>query len=144
MLISGFHGRNTDHQRQRWAKWRLSTFDLYPGGEGHGMQGQICDILTPASYESLPAPSGHTDSHILDTYIWGGGGLLSEIVDRCRAFDLFASVDAHLWIQRSALQATQDVCSCSPWCEFCFLLYTLLFCFLRVCVMRSIFLFEAH
>ena len=29
-----------------------------PGG--HGVQGQICDILTPASYESLPAPSDHT------------------------------------------------------------------------------------
>ncbi len=25
-----------------------STFDLYPGGgEGHGVQGQICDILRP-------------------------------------------------------------------------------------------------
>ena len=58
------------------------------------MQGQICDILTPASYESLPAPSGHTDSHTLDPYVWGGRAL---ILDRCRAFDLFASVDAHLW-----------------------------------------------
>jgi hypothetical protein len=48
-----------------------------PGGGGHGVtgvQGQICDILTPASYESLPAPFGHTDSHTLDTYIWGGRG----------------------------------------------------------------------
>ncbi len=42
------------------------TLDLYPGGRRHGVQGQICDILTPASYESLPAPSGHTDSHTLD------------------------------------------------------------------------------
>ncbi len=33
--------------RQWWAKWRLSTFDLYPWGEGHGVQGQICDILRP-------------------------------------------------------------------------------------------------
>ncbi len=66
---------------QRWAKWRLSSFDLYPGGGGggHGMQGQICDILTQASYVSLPAPSGHTDSHTLDAYIWGGGGLWYEI-----------------------------------------------------------------
>jgi hypothetical protein len=39
-----------------------------------GVQGQICDILTQANYESFPAPSGHTDSHFLDTYIWGGGG----------------------------------------------------------------------
>ncbi len=58
---------------QRWAIWRLSTFDLYPGGVGHGVQGQICDILRPASYESLPVASGHTDSHTLDTYICGGG-----------------------------------------------------------------------
>jgi hypothetical protein len=60
------------HTGQRWAKLRLSTFDLYPGvggGGGHGVQGQICDILTQASYESLPDPSGHTD-----TYIWGWGG----------------------------------------------------------------------
>ncbi len=32
---------------QWWAKWRLSTFDLYPWGEGHGVQGQICDISRP-------------------------------------------------------------------------------------------------
>ncbi len=32
---------------QWWAKWRLSTFDLYPWGEGHGVQGQICNILRP-------------------------------------------------------------------------------------------------
>ncbi len=78
----------------------MTTFnlDLYPGGEGHVVQGQICDNLTPDSYESLPAPSGHTDSHTLDSYIWarglGDGGAL--ILHRCRAFDLFASVDAHL------------------------------------------------
>ncbi len=79
------------------------TFYLWPslstwGGGGHGVQGQIFDILTPASYESLPASSGHTDSHTLDTYIWlvaGGGGAL--ILDRCRAFDLFASIDAYPW-----------------------------------------------
>jgi hypothetical protein len=39
-----------------------------------------------------------TDFHTLDAYIWevGAGAL---ILDRCRAFDLFASVDAHLWRQ---------------------------------------------
>jgi hypothetical protein len=57
------------------------------------VQGQICDILTQASYESLPAPSGHTDSHTLNL---GGGGAL--ILDRCRAFNLFASVNAHLCV----------------------------------------------
>ncbi len=70
-------------------------FQPYPGGGGHGVQGQICHILTPASYESLPVPSGHRFPHF-DTYIWGGGGRGAMILDRCRAFDLFASVDAHL------------------------------------------------
>jgi hypothetical protein len=50
------------------------TFYLWPfrsgGGGGDWVQGQICQILTPASYETLPAPSGHTDSHTLDAYIW--------------------------------------------------------------------------
>ncbi len=32
---------------QWWAKWRLSTFDLDPSGEGHGVQEQICVILIP-------------------------------------------------------------------------------------------------
>jgi hypothetical protein len=87
-------------RKQWWAKWRLSTLDLYPWGKGHGVQGQICDILaeTPASYESLPAPLA---TQIPTLWIHtsggrglGGGGAL--ILDRCRAFDLFASVDAHL------------------------------------------------
>jgi hypothetical protein len=72
--------------------FRPMTFTL--GGGGHGVQGQICDILTQASYESLPV--GHTDSHTLDTYIWGRGRGWALILDQCRAFDLFASVDAHL------------------------------------------------
>jgi hypothetical protein len=74
---------------------RPSTFDLYlylhPGGWGGAWGAGY--MGTPASYESLPAPSGHTDSHTLDTYIWGGRAL---ILDRCRAFDLFSSVHAHL------------------------------------------------
>ncbi len=60
------------------------------------MQGQICDILRP-SYESLPAPLA-TQIPSLWIHISGergrGGAL---ILDRCRAFDLLASVDAHLW-----------------------------------------------
>ncbi len=71
----------------------MQAIQPIPGeGGAHGVQGQIGDILTPASYESLSAPSGHTDSHTLDTYIWGG----ALVLDRCRAFDLFANVDAHL------------------------------------------------
>ncbi len=56
---------------QRWAKWHLLPLTLSTWGGGHGVQGQICHILTPASFEPLPAPSGHTDSH---TYIHLGGG----------------------------------------------------------------------
>jgi hypothetical protein len=50
-----------------------STFDPFDLGWAWGA-GKICHILTPASYEPFPAPWGHTDSHTLDTYIWGGGG----------------------------------------------------------------------
>jgi hypothetical protein len=32
----------------------------------------------------------------LDIYTWGEGAWGALILDRCRAFDLFASVDAHL------------------------------------------------
>jgi hypothetical protein len=34
-------------RRQWWAKWRLSTFDLYPWGEWQGGYRKICDILRP-------------------------------------------------------------------------------------------------
>ncbi len=57
---------------QWWAKWRLSTFDLYPWGEGHGVQGQICDILRPQlAIESLPAPLA---TQILTLWIHTSGG----------------------------------------------------------------------
>ncbi len=84
---AGRGGQNED--------FRPLTYTL--GGGGDGVQGKICDILTPASYESLTALSGHTYPHTLDTYIRGGGrGGRALILDRCRAFDVFASVDAHL------------------------------------------------
>jgi hypothetical protein len=38
------------------------------------VQGQICDILRPQLARTASCPSGHTDSHTLDSYIWGGGG----------------------------------------------------------------------
>ncbi len=53
---------------------------------------------TPASYESLPAPLA-TQIPTLWIHTSGGrgrGGAL--ILDRCCSFDLFASVDAHLWV----------------------------------------------
>ncbi len=45
--IPGVWGAGVGGGGQWWAKWRYSTFDLYPWGEGHGVQGQICDILRP-------------------------------------------------------------------------------------------------
>jgi hypothetical protein len=50
-------------------KMAPSTFDPFDLGGGGG---------TPASYEPLPAPSGHTDSHTFDTYIWGEGALILD------------------------------------------------------------------
>ncbi len=93
---------------QRWGK--MTTFDLWPipgrGGEGRawGAGTNMWHPETPASYESLPAPSGNRFPHFgyIHTYVHlGGGGAL--ILDRCRAFDIFESVDAHLlqesWVQ---------------------------------------------
>jgi hypothetical protein len=60
------------------------------------MQGQICDILRPQLAMNRFLPPGDTDSHTLDTNIWGEGAWGALILDQCRAFDLFASVDAHL------------------------------------------------
>ncbi len=82
---------------QWWAKWRILTFDLYPcGGGAWGAGTNMWHPETPASYESLPAPLA---TQIPTLWIhssvgWGRGGAL--ILDRCRASDLFASVDAHL------------------------------------------------
>jgi hypothetical protein len=53
---------------------------------------------SPASYESLPAPlATQIPTLWIHTSRGGGAGGCSE--DRCRAFDLFASVDAHLWVE---------------------------------------------
>ncbi len=59
----------------------MTTFDRWPipWGEGHGVQGQICDILRPQQLWIASCPSGHTDSRTLYTYIWGGGGGGSDI-----------------------------------------------------------------
>ncbi len=83
--------------QQWWAKWRLSTFDLYPWGEGHGVQGQICDILRSQLPMNRFLPYWtHRFPHFGYIYLGGGGVGRALILGRCRAFDLFASVDAHL------------------------------------------------
>jgi hypothetical protein len=78
---------------------KMTTFDLWPlplGGGAWGAGTNMWYPETPASYESLPAPLA-TQILTLLIHTSGGrgrGGAL--ILDRCRAFDLFASVDAHL------------------------------------------------
>jgi hypothetical protein len=59
---------------QWWAKWRLSTFDLYPWGKGHGVQGQIYDFLRPqlAMNPFLPLWT-HRFPHFGYIHLGGGG-----------------------------------------------------------------------
>jgi hypothetical protein len=90
---------------QRWAKWRLSSIDLYPGGEGHGVQGQICDILRPQLAMNFFLPLWpHKFPHFKYIHLGGAGGGGALILDQCPAFDLFASVDAHLWLHPTELR----------------------------------------
>ncbi len=61
------------------------------------MQGQICDIPRPqlAMNHFLPFWP-HRFPHFGSIHRGRGVGVGALILDRCRAFDLFASVDAHL------------------------------------------------
>ncbi len=64
----------TAADNQRRAKWRLSTFDLYPeGGGAWGAGTNMWHPETPASYESLPAPLA-TQIPTPWIHISGGGG----------------------------------------------------------------------
>ncbi len=78
---------------------KMTTFDLWPRPFGWGAWGAGTNIWhpeTPASYESLPAPLA-TQIPALWIHTSGGRGRGGPLIlDRCRAFDLFASVDAHL------------------------------------------------
>ncbi len=59
---------------QWWAKWRISTFDLDPWGEGHGVQGQICDILRPQlAMNRFLTLWPHRFPHFGYINVWGGG-----------------------------------------------------------------------
>ncbi len=79
---------------------KMTTFFLWPiplGGGAWGAGTNMWHPETPASYESLPAPLATQIPTLWIHSPWGrgrGGGAL--ILDRCRAFGLFASVDAHL------------------------------------------------
>ncbi len=83
---------------------KMTTFDLWPiplGGGAWGAGTNMWHPEAPASFESLPA-SLATQIPTLWIHTSGGrgrGGAL--ILDRCRAFDLFASVDAHLCLPSS-------------------------------------------
>ncbi len=52
----------------------FSTFDPYPWGEGHGGQGQICDILRPQLPMNRFQPLwSHRFPHFWYIYLGGGG-----------------------------------------------------------------------
>jgi hypothetical protein len=74
---------------------KMTTFYLWPiplpspWGGGHGVQGAWGPQLAMNRFLPLLA------TQIPTLWIHTSGGAL--ILDRCRAFDLFASVDAHLW-----------------------------------------------
>ncbi len=80
---------------------KMTTFDLWPIPLGEGAWGAGTNMWhpeTPASYESLPAPLA-TQIPTLWVHSSGGRGRGEALIlDRCRAFDLFASVNAHLWV----------------------------------------------
>jgi hypothetical protein len=65
------------------------------------VQGQICDFLRPQlamnRFLSLWP-------HFRYIHLGGGGVGGALILDRCRAFDLLASVDAHLWIDAEEVE----------------------------------------
>ncbi len=73
------------------------------------MQGQICDILRPQLARNRFLPLWpHRFPHFV---LLGGGGVggVSDL-DRCRAFDLFASVDAHLCCLDPAIPDSRVIC----------------------------------
>ncbi len=82
----------------------MTTFDLWPiplGGGGWGAGTNKWHPETPASYESLPSPLVTQIPTLWIHSSWGRGRGGALLLDRCRAFDLFASVDAHLCFPHS-------------------------------------------
>ncbi len=87
---------------------KMTTFDLWPiplGGGAWGAGTNMWHPETPASYESLPDPlATQIPTLWIHTSVGRGrGGAL--ILDRWRAFDLCASVDAHLWLHWSLIMS---------------------------------------
>ncbi len=89
------------HVRTKAVVGKMTNFNLWPlpwGGGAWGAGTNMWHPETPASYESLTAPLA---TQIPTLWIHKPGGAL--ILDRCRAFDLFASVAAHLWYKGTRL-----------------------------------------
>ncbi len=100
---------------------KMTTFDLWPLPLGGGAWGAGTNMWHPeisASYESLPTPLATQIPTLWVHISWGSGRGGALILGRCRAFDLFASVDAHFcFVKRQFL----FVC-------FCKLLPIFIFC----------------
>ena len=58
----------------------------------------ITELFLPRGslISDIPAGDGKLVNLFYGAYIWGEGAWGALILDRCRAFDLFASADAHL------------------------------------------------
>ncbi len=79
------------------------------------MQGQICNILRPQlAMNRFLRLWPHRFPHFGYINLGGGGVGGALILDRCRAFDLFASVDAHLCTKLSVGAFESDVTEMSP------------------------------
>jgi hypothetical protein len=94
----------------------MTTFDLWPlplGGGAWGAGTNMWHPKTLAIYDSLSAPLA-TQLITLWKHISGGRGRRGALIlDRCRAFDLFASVDAHLWFKPRIVKCAKVTLSSS-------------------------------
>ncbi len=103
-----FDGGNFISGPKKAVVGKMTTFDLWPlplGGGAWGAGRNMWHPETPASYESLPAPLATQIPTLWIHKSWGRGRGGALILDRCRAFDLFASVDAHLCKKVSIFRA---------------------------------------
>jgi hypothetical protein len=92
---------------------KMTTFDLWLipwGGGAWGSGTNMWHPETPASYESLPAPLATQIPTLRIHTSWGRGRGGALILDRCRAFNLFASVMPTSALHNIPFQIWGDIC----------------------------------